>query len=107
MPDNRTTIIVPSDEMSNYHMVLHEREYQDRKWGPQSHTIPEWIAILGEEYGEACMAGNKMYWADMQDEEFDIDRYKRLMHELAQTAAVCLVAMKDLRESYDGRVQGS
>jgi hypothetical protein len=39
-----------------------EREAQDLKWGPQSHTVVEWIAILGEEFGEAAQAANNEYW---------------------------------------------
>lgn len=29
-----------------------ERIEQDRKWGPQSHTVTEWAMILAEEIGE-------------------------------------------------------
>ena len=36
--------------------VSRERRRQDEKFGPQHHTIPEWLMILGEEYGEACQA---------------------------------------------------
>jgi hypothetical protein len=102
----RGLVQVPGSEVENYGQVVREREHQDRKWGEQHHTIPEWIAILGEEYGEACMAGNKMYWSMQNGEEYSIERYEQLMKELGQTAAVCLVMMKDLRGSHDARVQG-
>lgn len=36
--------------------VQQERGRQERKWGAQHHTPFEWLAILGEEFGEACMA---------------------------------------------------
>lgn len=36
--------------------VRGERIRQDEKWGPQHHKIADWLAILGEEYGEACHA---------------------------------------------------
>ena len=36
--------------------VWYERLRQDEKWGPQHHRIADWLAIIGEEYGEACMA---------------------------------------------------
>ena len=36
--------------------ILGERFRQDLKWGPQHHRIADWLAIIGEEYGEACMA---------------------------------------------------
>lgn len=31
-----------------------ERERQEAKWGEQNHSLPVWLAILGEEYGEVC-----------------------------------------------------
>lgn len=34
--------------------VIQERLRQDAKWGPQSHTEGEWLAILAEEIGEAA-----------------------------------------------------
>jgi hypothetical protein len=44
--------------------VQDERIRQEAKWGAQHHTIPEWMMILGEEYGEACQAGCDSYnWA--------------------------------------------
>ncbi len=36
--------------------IWEERRRQDLKWGPQHHRIADWLAIIGEEYGEACMA---------------------------------------------------
>jgi hypothetical protein len=36
--------------------VRKERVRQDEKWGPQHHRMADWLAIIGEEYGEACMA---------------------------------------------------
>lgn len=36
--------------------VFRERELQHEKWGLQSHEDPIWLAILGEEFGEACTA---------------------------------------------------
>ena len=38
------------------HQVVMERQRQNVKWGAQHHSIPEWLMILGEEYGEACQA---------------------------------------------------
>lgn len=34
--------------------ILAERRRQEKKWGPQHHGATFWMAILGEEYGEAC-----------------------------------------------------
>ncbi len=36
--------------------VREERIRQDEKWGPQHHRMADWLAIIGEEFGEACMA---------------------------------------------------
>ena len=36
--------------------VLSERDAQDKKWGQQNHPPEWWLAILGEEFGEACQA---------------------------------------------------
>ena len=38
-----------------------ERRKQNAKFGAQHHTIPEWLMILGEEYGEACQAAVDSY----------------------------------------------
>ena len=38
--------------------VFDERQRQNAKWGVQRHSWPEWMAILGEEYGEACQLAN-------------------------------------------------
>ena len=38
--------------------VWSERWRQEQRWGEQHHPIAEWLAILGEEYGEACKAAN-------------------------------------------------
>ncbi len=38
-----------------------ERKRQNRKFGAQHHTPFEWLAILGEEYGEACQAAVDAY----------------------------------------------
>lgn len=36
--------------------VVCERWRQDEKWGEQNHEPFTYLAILGEEYGEACQA---------------------------------------------------
>jgi len=38
------------------YLVADERQSQDKKWGPQHHTIAEWLVILMEEVGEAAQA---------------------------------------------------
>lgn len=45
------------NEAMRLHNILEEiraeRVRQNAKWGEQNHTPIEWIAILGEEFGEA------------------------------------------------------
>lgn len=36
--------------------VMQERIRQERKWGPQHHSIERWLTILMEEVGEAAQA---------------------------------------------------
>jgi hypothetical protein len=68
--------------------VSKERDRQQQKWGPQTHSIAEWLMILGEEYGEACQAGNECYFRD--------ESLARLRKELIQTMAVALAIIEGL-----------
>jgi NTP pyrophosphatase (non-canonical NTP hydrolase) len=36
--------------------IVAERGRQDLKWGTQNHRPADWLAILGEEFGEVCRA---------------------------------------------------
>lgn len=52
--DDRIGLFVPQpSETSVLNEIEAERERQDKKWGQQNHSIIEWLAILGEEVGEA------------------------------------------------------
>ena len=47
-------------DMKGIKLVVAERERQIDLWGDQSGNHPfEWMAILGEEYGELCEAVNE------------------------------------------------
>lgn len=64
--------------------IILERVRQDRRWGPQRQHSPEhWLAILGEEYGEACEAAL----------EGDLAALRK---ELIQVAAVAVAASENL-----------
>lgn len=41
--------------------VASERSRQVELWGNEIHNPFEWVAILGEEYGELCQAINETY----------------------------------------------
>jgi hypothetical protein len=69
-------------------VVVLERNRQQQKWGVQTHSISEWLMILGEEYGEACKAGNESYFRD--------DSIEKLRKELVQTMAVTLAIVEGL-----------
>jgi hypothetical protein len=82
--------------------VAGEMATQDAQWGAQNHGMPWWLAILGEEYGEACAACLNDDLAHPGDEfeaiiaeggnlvtfEPPPQRYAKLRHELVQVAAV-------------------
>jgi hypothetical protein len=72
-------------------MVANEIVNQDEKWGEQNHDRCYWLAIAGEEFGEACKAAIA---PDADPAEFLI--------ELVDLAAVCVNAIHcDLRHRAD------
>ena len=56
------------------HLVERERERQVKKWGEQNHDIFRWLAILGEECGEADKVAlereyeSLVVWTDVEKE---------------------------------------
>lgn len=69
-------------------MVALERERQLGKWGRQHHPDPVWIAILGEEFGEAAQEVLRGHFGGKDDED--------LLAELVQVAAVAVAHIEDL-----------
>lgn len=80
----------PSDV---YFEVAQERNRQDEKWGEQNHHPVEWLAILGEEFGEACKAACEANFAGYEH----TGDYSQYRSELIQIAAVAIAAI----ESFD------
>ena len=76
--------------MSNMEEILEEvkdeRGRQDEKWGEQNHVPLKWLAILGEEVGEA----NKAVLED--------DR-ENLREELIQIAATAVAFIESLERN--------
>ena len=70
-------------------LVQDERDRQQEKWGIQTHSIPEWMTILGEEYGEACKAG--------LESEYRAASLVQLEKELIQTMAVALAILEGIK----------
>ena len=60
-----------------------ERKNQDDKWGEQNHNIFKWLAILGEEVGEA----NKSALEENSEE---------LVEELIQISAVSVAMLESI-----------
>ena len=48
--------IMPRATRKVLNEIAYARSKQDIKWGEQNHSLERWLAILGEEYGEACRA---------------------------------------------------
>jgi len=84
-----------------------EKIKQNAKWGEQNHNLVEWIAILGEEFGEASREAVDYHFANQpKGETLDTDSlgFEHLQHtrlkdyrkELIQLAAVAVQAIESL-----------
>ncbi len=82
--------------------VAYERDRQDKKWGTQDHTPGEWMAILGEEYGEVCEKVCDTFQTG--PEALDIPQYE---YELIQVAAVCVAAIENIRRQHGETAQAA
>jgi hypothetical protein len=80
----------PKTNIKIFADILEERKRQREKWGIQTHLLSSWLMILGEEFGEACKAGNECYFRDSD--------LSNLRKELIQTTAVAIAII----ESIDG-----
>ena len=75
--------------------VLNERIRQNNKWGEQNHSLPEWIAILTEEVGEAAKEAVKYHHKENVEgvqptEETQRERLENFRKEMIQVAAVAV-----------------
>ena len=84
--------------------IKQEMEAQNKKWGVQRHSPVEWIAILGEEFGEASKEAVDHHFTKKKklEQEFEqMQSYQKRLHtdeqkkrlqryreELIQVAAV-------------------
>ncbi len=64
--------------------IVDERERQDEKWGEQNHVPLKWLAILGEEVGEA----NKAVL------DGDVDNLREELVQIAATAVAFLQSLE-------------
>lgn len=81
--------------------VMAERKRQDAKWGVQDHDPEMWLAILGEEFGEACQAHLADYFT--RNRRTGEKKSGHLRAELVQVAAVAIAFIECLdRNGYGG-----
>ena len=66
--------------------IIAERNRQDVKWGEQNHDVYKWLAILGEEVGEANKASLE-------------ENYDELIDELIQVGAVTVAMIESLERN--------
>jgi len=69
------------DTMNVCNEIFVERLKQNDEWGERNHTPLKWLAILGEEFGEACKG----------ELELDDEGFRK---ELIQVAAVAVAAIE-------------
>lgn len=73
-----------------YADISAERDSQDVKWGPQTHSLPVWNAILAEECGEVAQAALTVAF---HGEDGNLEH---LREELIQVAAVAVHIIEKL-----------
>jgi hypothetical protein len=72
-------------------LIFQERQRQDDKWGwPQNNSLPIWMTVLGEEYGETCQEVLQAIYEGKSLDDF--------VTEMIQVAAVAVAALEDLDE---------
>lgn len=82
--------------------VRQELDRQLDKWGVQEHSLPEWVAIEAEEFGEAAMDSNKAYFT-AQDLLDRLDDARRA-HDL--DAARVIMAESNAAYDHMARARG-
>ena len=75
--------------------IIDERIRQNNKWGEQNHSLPEWIAILTEEVGEAAKEAVKYHHKETVEgarptEGIQKERLENFRKEMVQVAAVAV-----------------
>ena len=77
-------------------LVRAERLRQDDKWGwPQDNSLPEWVAILGEEFGEFCTEVLRLNF------NAHTQSLQCLVDEVLQVAAVAVAIVETLEYQGD------
>lgn len=89
--------IIPERTTAICEEVMHERMLQDNKWGEQNHDPFTWLAILGEEVGEANEAAlDANNWRTPEPSKFHLSMLSKYREELVQVAAVAVAMIECL-----------
>jgi hypothetical protein len=81
-------------ELERLDYIVVERNRQDSKWGEQNHRPNDWVAILGEEFGEAAKSAVELtFGMEIAKEGYEAE----LQDELTQIAAVAVAFKECLR----------
>ena len=89
--------------------IKNERLNADAKFGEQNHNLTDWIAIIGEEYGEAAREAVDFKFKNPVDGGFlgmvkptkstQRKRLKNYENELIQLAGVTIAAIESLHRN--------
>jgi len=84
--------------------VQHERKKQDEKWGVQNHAPFAWLAILGEEVGEANKHALQAHFSgaygNSDNAEYERQQLIEYRKELIQIAAVAAAMIESIDRNY-------
>ena len=84
--------------------VWEERVRQERLWGVQNWRPSQWLAILGEEYGEICRAVCEMEL--VRPEQRTLEAWQNYRDELVQVAAVAFQMIEANDRARESGVDG-
>ena len=88
---------LPHDMAVSINLVVKERKRQIDLWGDQSGKHPfEWMAILGEEYGELCEAVNETCFRNPKHPERG--GKPNIVKEAVHVAAVAIAIAEAVRK---------
>ena len=83
-------------------LIKAERDIQDERWGglnhDRSHFVGEWIAILGEQYGDLCRTSIDVNTCLVHKNSMGYDELTLMLDQVIQVAAVA-TAMAELAYS--------
>ena len=86
-----------------YLAIAAERVHQDEEWGWPREGLDEhdWLAILGEEFGEASKAVVEIGFYKRREDPISAEQ-AGLVKELVHTAAVCVAWLQSIELEGDG-----